>query len=93
MNTKRLINSAIASAIALAAASAPMVLAHEGDTPDMEKCYGIAIAGYNGCETGPGTECAGSSVLDRQGDMWMLVHEGTCDKIVGGSTTPIPMEE
>ncbi|MCG7928212.1 MAG: DUF2282 domain-containing protein, partial [Candidatus Thiodiazotropha taylori] len=41
----------------------------------------------NDCAAGPGTSCAGTSTSDAQGNAWMLVLKGTCDKIVGGSLT------
>ena len=46
---------------------------------DMEKCYGIALAGENGCAAGPGTTCAGTSTIDYQGNAWSLVPAGTCE--------------
>jgi uncharacterized membrane protein len=46
--------------------------------PAKEKCYGIAKAGKNDCQAGPGTSCAGSSTRDYQGDAWKLVPAGTC---------------
>jgi uncharacterized membrane protein len=45
----------------------------------------VAKAGKNDCAAGPGTSCAGTSTVDAQGNAWMLVLEGTCEKIVGGS--------
>ena len=50
-----------------------------------EKCYGVAKAGKNDCAAGPGTTCAGTSTRDAQGDAWMYVPKGTCDRLVGGS--------
>lgn len=72
----------VAGAITTALALAPMTGAHAEDT---EKCYGVAKAGKNDCKAGPGTSCAGSSTVDGQGNAWMLVIKGTCEKIVGGS--------
>jgi len=43
-----------------------------------EKCYGISLAGQNECAAGPGTTCAGTAVLDYQGNSWSLVDAGTC---------------
>jgi uncharacterized membrane protein len=43
-----------------------------------EKCFGVALAGENGCAAGPGTTCAGSSKVDYQGNAWKLVPAGTC---------------
>ena len=43
-----------------------------------EKCFGISLAGANDCAAGPGTSCAGTSVIDYQGNAWTYVDEGTC---------------
>jgi uncharacterized membrane protein len=72
----------IAGAITTALSLSPLSVANAADT---EKCYGIAKAGKNDCAAGPGTSCAGSSTVDSQGNAWMLVLNGTCEKIVGGS--------
>ena len=55
-------------------------------TDDTEKCYGIVKAGKNDCATNT-TGCAGSATKDAQKDAFILVPKGTCEKIVGGSTT------
>ncbi|MDP2561166.1 DUF2282 domain-containing protein [Psychrobium sp. 1_MG-2023] len=81
---KVLVNGAVAAAITLAAVAAPEAEARG----KMEKCYGVAKAGQNDCAAGPGTSCAGTSVKDGQGDAWMYVAKGTCEKIVGGSLKP-----
>ena len=58
-----------------------------------EKCYGVALAGQNGCAAGPGTTCAGTSKVDYQGNAWKLVPAGTCTTMGTphgpGSLTPI----
>ncbi|PRY93972.1 DUF2282 domain-containing protein [Donghicola tyrosinivorans] len=46
-----------------------------------EKCFGVALAGENGCAAGPGTTCAGTSTVDYQGNAWTLVEAGTCTDI------------
>lgn len=79
------VTSAITAALLLAG-NAP-VMAQDAK---MEKCYGIAKAGKNDCAAGPGTSCAGTSTRDGQGNAWMLVPAGTCEKIVGGSLTAKP---
>lgn len=43
-----------------------------------EQCYGVALAGQNDCAAGPGTTCAGTSVIDYQGNAWKAVPAGTC---------------
>lgn len=75
----------IASAITTALAMAPMT-GVQADS-EKEKCYGIAKAGKNDCKAGPGTTCAGTSTVDGQGNAFMVVLKGSCEKIVGGSLT------
>lgn len=50
-------------------------------TGNFEKCYGVALAGQNDCQAGPGTTCAATSKVDYQGNAWKLVDKGTCAKI------------
>jgi uncharacterized membrane protein len=50
-----------------------------------EKCYGVSEAGKNDCAAGPGTTCAGTSTVDGQGNAWIYVPQGTCEKLVNGS--------
>jgi uncharacterized membrane protein len=45
---------------------------------EMEKCFGVALAGQNDCAAGEGTTCAGTSKVDYQGNAWTLVPAGTC---------------
>lgn len=47
-----------------------------------EKCFGVAKAGQNGCASGPGTSCAGSSKKDFSGNAWKQVPKGTCTTLV-----------
>ena len=49
-----------------------------------EKCFGIAKAGKNDCQTA-NSSCAGTSKRDKQGDAWIYVPRGTCDRVVDGS--------
>ena len=80
---------ALAAAIAMA-----QVKAQAADQANMEKCYGVALAGKNDCKAGPGTTCAGTSTTDYQGNSWKLVPAGTCESIKTpkghGSLTEIP---
>ena len=57
----------------------------EAAAPEQEKCYGVAKAGKNDCAAGPGTSCAGTSTSDGQGNAWLYVPAGTCEKLVNGS--------
>ncbi|MES9990671.1 MAG: DUF2282 domain-containing protein [Candidatus Thiodiazotropha sp.] len=79
---KTAMTAIVAGAITTALAMGPVNAAPSAGT---EKCYGVAKAGKNDCKAGPGTSCAGSSTTDGQGNAWMLVLKGTCEKIVGGS--------
>ena len=74
---------ASAFAAALIVNSVTPVMAEE---TAQEKCYGIAKKGKNDCQTAK-SSCAGTSTRDNQGDAWIYVPKGTCEKIVGGSLT------
>lgn len=78
--TLTLAAAAMAAAVALAAPTGAAAA-------DMEKCYGVVKAGQNDCATAS-SSCAGTSKVDGQGDAFIAVPAGTCDKLVGGSTEP-----
>jgi uncharacterized membrane protein len=65
--------ASIAAALSMAAAPAT--------AQEMEKCFGVSLAGQNDCAAGPGTTCAGTSTVDYQGNAWTLVAAGTCTTI------------
>ena len=71
-----------------AALSAALLLATQvqAQGPATEKCFGIAKAGKNDCQTAT-SSCAGTSKKDHEASAWLSVPKGTCDKIVGGSLT------
>ena len=68
-------------AVATAVAAAAVVSASNASAQSKEKCYGVSLAGQNGCAAGPGTSCAGTSTVDYQGNAWTLVDAGTCAEI------------
>ena len=86
----RLAGLALSASLVAGLAAAPVAAQK---TDQMEKCYGVALAGKNDCAAGPGTSCAGTSTRDYQGNAWKLVKKGTCTKIETprgkGSLTPI----
>ena len=85
MNRRTAATSALAGLLAVGLSGAStQALAAKGE---FEKCYGIAKAGKNDCQTS-NTACAGTSTADGQKDAWIYVPKGTCDKIVGGSGKP-----
>ncbi|WP_321362688.1 DUF2282 domain-containing protein [uncultured Celeribacter sp.] len=65
----------------LGAMTAALSIAGTASAEEQEKCYGVALAGENGCAAGPGTTCAGTSKVDYQGNAWTLVPAGTCADI------------
>lgn len=74
--------SATATAALLAALTAGAAQAGPvKPQPNMDKCYGISLAGKNDCKAGAGTSCAGSSRIDYQRDAWKYVAKGTCASI------------
>ncbi len=81
MKTQTLLQSALATAIALGAGFGS--IAHAADAP-AEKCYGVV--GKNDCQTNTHA-CAGQAKADSQGDSWVYLPKGACEKITGGSLT------
>ena len=79
---KTLISTAISGLIAMGATGVSLT----ANAADMEKCYGVVKAGKNDCQTNT-SACAGTSTKDAQPDAWVFLPKGTCDKIVGGSTS------
>jgi len=77
---RRLVSTGIAAAVGLATIGA-VDIAGAQESENMEKCYGIALAGKNDCAAGPGTSCAGTSKIDYQSNAWKLVPSGTCESI------------
>lgn len=74
--------AAVLNAAALFAAAVPA----SAQSPATEKCFGIAKAGKNDCQT-KHSSCAATSRKDAQADAWLSVPKGTCEKIVGGTLT------
>ena len=72
----------VASALVAAISLATVATAQAAD----EKCYGIAKAGRNDCQT-VSHSCVGTAAKDGQGHSWIYVPAGTCEKITGGSLT------
>ena len=80
MKTALLVASAVAAAL-----SAPLMVSAHAD--DNEKCFGVAAAGQNDCQTASNS-CAGQVTDAGKGDAWIYVPTGTCTKINGGSLEP-----
>ena len=76
------------AAAAIAASLATPIAAGAGPAPvpqySVEKCYGIAAAQKNDCQTASHA-CAGEAKQARDKESWIYVPAGTCTKIEGGS--------
>jgi len=84
MKTSVLVAAAVATAASL------QLPANAGPAPapsfKAEKCFGIAAAGQNDCQTATHS-CAGEAQTAGAGDSWIYLPAGTCLKINGGSLT------
>ena len=80
---RRSLNLALAGSLA----SAVALLAIPAKAQDTEKCYGVAGAGKNDCQTATAS-CAGSSTKDFDKAAFVAVPKGTCGKLAGGSLQP-----
>ena len=83
--------TAVLVAAAVATAASLPLPANAGPAPPppfkAEKCFGIAAAGQNDCQTATHS-CAGESQTAGAGDSWLYVPAGTCLRIIGGSLIP-----
>ena len=77
MKTTMTIAAALGSALLLAAQV-------QAQAPTTEKCFGIAKAGKNDCQTAS-SSCAGTSKKDHEASAWLAVPKGICEKISGGA--------
>ena len=94
MNIRTLAFSTLTlAALASGVAQAADDMKKDGMKAEMEKCYGVSMAGKNDCAAGPGTTCAGTSKTDFQGNAWKNVAKGSCTNIKtpkgAGSLAPI----
>ncbi len=89
MSTKTLKKTPVlAAAVAAALSMAAVGASGTAHAAEMEKCYGVAKAGMNDCQTA-NSSCAGTSKKDGQHDAFIAVPKGTCAKISGGSLKPM----
>ena len=81
MNSRNLAVGAIALATLASSAALADEKKKDMKAAEVEKCYGVAMAGKNDCAAGPGTTCAGTSKTDYQANAWKNVPKGTCTTI------------
>ena len=85
MASKKMINTVLASAVALTAAAGTVSAAH-AMAAGKEKCYGVVKAGANDCGNAAKTHsCAGQSAVSGDPGEWLALPAGVCEKLVGGS--------
>lgn len=81
MNHRRMLSSALASALALG-----LIGQATAQGKAKEKCYGVSKAGTNDCGNLAGTHsCAGQSKIDNDPGEWRYVPKGTCKDLKGMS--------
>jgi uncharacterized membrane protein len=86
-NTKTVVHSALASLLALSIVGVADQTLAASKEKKVEKCYGIAKAGKNDCQTST-SACAGTAEKDAKPDAFVILPTGTCQKIVGGTLEP-----
>jgi uncharacterized membrane protein len=80
-NTRAIVSSALASALALGVAG-PSAAHAQGK--DQEPCYGVAKKGQNDCANLAGTHgCAGLAKVDNDPGEFKFVPKGTCKALKG----------
>lgn len=86
MKAKHLL-SAAALAGMMTAATTGLPTDAQAMKEGMEKCYGVVKTAMNDCGAN-GHSCAGQAKTDNDPNEWVMVPEGLCEKLTGGSTTP-----
>ena len=88
MNMKKFITSGVvAGAVALAMSG---MASDDAKAADKEKCYGVVKAGHNDCGDANGDHsCMGHATVDGDPAEWVAMPKGLCEKLVGGSLTPV----
>ena len=84
MKNLTLVSSALAAAVAVASIGTAVAGPAPKPAYDSEKCYGVAKATKNDCQTATHS-CAGTATMDSDKASWIYVPAGTCEKIVHGS--------
>ena len=93
MVSKKAMSVMLAGAVA-ATAIAGGISSAEAAKSGKEKCYGVVKAGKNDCGNAAKTQsCAGYATVDGDGGEWISLPKGVCEKLVGGSTTPITADK
>ncbi|OBS08863.1 BufA1 family periplasmic bufferin-type metallophore [Acidihalobacter prosperus] len=83
---------AVRLALGTLVAAAPLLapVAAHAAAPKMVKCFGVNAAHKNACKTATGS-CAGTDAKARDPNAFILVPQGVCGMIAGGTTHPTPI--
>ena len=76
----------LSSALALAVAGISSAEAQDKKMVK-EKCYGVVKAKQNDCKTA-NSSCAGSSEIEGDKTAFVVMPQGLCEKLIGGSLEP-----
>jgi len=68
----------------LLAAAVATAGAAKADEVKYEKCFGVAKAGQNDCQSSTHI-CAGKSTMDKDPHTYISLPAGTCEKLAGGA--------
>lgn len=79
--------AAATTAVGMIAASQAFAGPAAAPSYEFEKCFGVAAAHQNDCQTASNS-CAGTVTQAARGDAWIFVPKGVCAKIQGGSAAP-----
>ncbi|OBS10837.1 BufA1 family periplasmic bufferin-type metallophore [Acidihalobacter prosperus] len=83
---KQVLKMAVAAVFASAALTT-FNTAFAASGPKMVKCFGVNAAHRNDCKTATGS-CAGTDPNARDPNAFILVPQGVCGMIAGGTTHP-----
>ena len=91
MNSRQIVRSSVATALASALALG-LVGQVAAQAKAKEKCYGIAKSGQNDCANLSGSHaCAGQSKAEMAADEWRYVAAGTCKEMKGKTESEAKM--
>ena len=86
-SNSKVICAAVSSLLSMGLLAGTANAAESKDGGKMEKCYGVAKAGKNDCAAN-GHACAGQAKTDGDGNEWISLPAGTCERLINGSTNP-----
>jgi uncharacterized membrane protein len=75
----------------LLAAAVVTATSAKADEVKYEKCFGVAKAGQNDCQSSTHI-CAGKSTADRDPHTYISLPAGTCEKLAGGALSEPPAD-